>query len=468
MKSIKSVGTGVSSFMVITLLLLSSVSAANPLFNEPSYAFDLDVPYLCETGDLNCDGNMDIIVLGGAYENYISVFLGNGDGTFSHSQFLSSFFLESLSICNLNADAYPDLIVGRGGNHEEIQVYLGNGAGGFEAGQAIMHDHFSVNTGDLNGDGYSDLLIPYNISSHYWIDVYLCDGEGFFVADSSYEVEDYFIAYSVSVPGDLNGDGFSDVAFIPMISYRLGIMLGNGDGTLQQAYYNAPSYGNCAISATIAEGDYNEDGYLDLAATCGLGWTEDMVLVNDGSGNFSNSDSLGSVIVWAIARDFDLDGHLDLAGSFPWIKIYKGWGDGTFGGSIYSNYPTYSQLGVADFDNDGDQDIVRLNDSVYVYLNETIQLGLEEPEELTPVSALSVSPNPFSNSLSLSVQNCSGNEIVQVFDLTGRGIVQLPVDQAGNAFWNGVDCDGVSVPPGVYLIRAYNEEATLFSVILKL
>ncbi|MCK5132852.1 MAG: T9SS type A sorting domain-containing protein [Candidatus Sabulitectum sp.] len=453
MSTARSTGIGAFSFIVMTLLLLSSVSAANPLFDEPSYVFDLDVPFLCETEDLNCDGNMDIIVLG-AYENYISVFLGYGDGTFSHSQFLSSFVLRSMSICNLNADAYPDLLVGRGGNHEEIRVYLGNGAGGFEAGQAIMHDHLSLNTGDLNGDGFSDLLLPYNVTSHCWIDVYLCDGNGSFVPDFSYEVEDYFIAHSVSVPGDLNGDGFADVAYVPSVIWRLGIMLGNGDGTLQSEYFCGSSYGNCGDWSTIAEGDFNEDGHIDLAATSGNAQsTEELILVNDGSGNFSTSDSLGNAIAWAIARDFDLDGHLDLAGSFPWIKIYKGWGDGTFGGSIYSNYPTHSQLGVADFDNDGDQDIVRLNDSVYVYLNKTIQQGVggaENPEGNEPVLSLLESPISSSSVIEIFIPTeCDCR--ISTYDINGR-LVGMIYEGLLSAGTNEIQWNNEGLSPGCYFL----------------
>ncbi|MCD4707903.1 MAG: hypothetical protein K8S62_09210, partial [Candidatus Sabulitectum sp.] len=85
MSTARSVDIGAFSFIVITLLLFSSLSVANPLFDEPSYVFDLDTPYLCETADFNCDGNKDFLVT--SYTPHLlSIFLGTGDGTFTCSQ----------------------------------------------------------------------------------------------------------------------------------------------------------------------------------------------------------------------------------------------------------------------------------------------------------------------------------------------------------------------------------------------
>lgn len=447
----------VNFFFVVALIILSSASVANPLFDEPSFVFDLDVPKLCETADFNDDGNMDIVVLE-SYTNHINIFWGYGDGTFSHSQFFSNFIVGCMSICNLNADIYPDLVVGE--SPGEIRVFLGNGAGGFEAGQAITHDHFSVNTGDLNGDGYSDLLLPYHVASHYWIDVFLCDGEGSFSLGSSYEIENNGITQLLFVPGDLDGDGINDVAFVPFGSYRLGILLGNGDGTLQPEYYNGSSYGICGYWSTIAEGDFNEDGSLDLVATSGNAQEpEDLVLVNDGYGNFSTSDSLGNVMAWAIARDFDLDGHLDLAGSLAYIKIYKGFGDGTFGEALYSNYPAYNQLGVADFDNDGDQDIVRLSDSVFVYLNNTIQLGIDDtPSDVLGTSTtLTNSENPISGSAEVILNlPVSSHCLVSIFDFHGREVETIQDGNLGVGE-HVLPWDSEELPQGCYTVMLSTE-----------
>jgi hypothetical protein len=456
----------------LSIILWPSVTDAQPLFDEPSYVYDVSDAFLCETADFNCDGNMDFVVTG--YGSYtINVFLGTGDGTFMHTSQISTIQVRSISVCHINSDDYPDLVTGD--SNEIVGVFLGNGSGGFQQSQQMNIPHFSVNTGDLDGDGDSDLLLPSyspfdTALATQHLHVFLCDGEGHFELDSVYVIEDFYITHLVYVPGDLNGDTYSDVAFVVLPGYRLGIMLGNGDGTLQPEYGTGYSYGSCQDWATIAAGDFNEDGYLDLAATSGMAQsTHDLVFVNDGSGIFTASDSLGKVMVWVITRDFNLDGHLDLGGSGGSLRIYPGNGDGSFGEVIYNSYLSDGQLGSADFDNDGDPDLVRLNDgTVYVYLNNTVPQGIEEGGEPDQQVFLTASPSPFSTNLSISVQNCSWNETVRVFDLSGREVTELPVDELGNAQWNGESSDGVSAPSGVYVLKVSGENGAGSTMVLKL
>lgn len=459
-------------FTSLSVIFWPTVADAQPLFDEPSYVYDVNEAFLCETADFNCDGNMDFVVTG--YDPYtINVFLGAGDGTFIHTSQISTVLLGSISVCHINSDDYPDLVIGD--SNEIVRVFLGNGSGGFQQSQQMNISHFSVNTGDLDGDGDSDLLLPsyspFNTDlATQHLHVFLCDGEGHFELDSVYVIEVYEIAHLVSVPGDLNGDSCADVAFILAAGYRLGIMLGNGDGTLQPEYYTINDYDSCSDWATIATGDFNEDGHLDLATTSGASFSSPaLICINDGTGEFFASDSINDLRFWAIARDFDLDGHLDLGSSSPsTLLTIQGNGDGTFGDySIVG--PSCGQLGSADFDNDGDPDLVRLNEgTVYVYLNNTVPQGIEEAEDPDPLMVLLASPSPFSTGLSISVQNVSGGETVRVFDLSGREVTELPVDELGFAQWNGDNSGGVSAPPGVYLLRFGGGTGTASMMVLKL
>ncbi len=136
-------------------------------------------------------------------------------------------------------------------------------------------------------------------------------------------------AYSVAV-GDFNGDGKLDLATANYGSNNVSILLGNGDGTFQAAVnYGAGSY---PISITV--GDFNGDGKLDLA-TANYGSNNISILLGKGDGTFQTAANygVGSYPISIAVGNFNGDGKLDLAVanvSSNNVSILTGAGDGTF------------------------------------------------------------------------------------------------------------------------------------------
>jgi predicted outer membrane repeat protein len=128
---------------------------------------------------------------------------------------------------DVNGDGYADLVVGAPGYDSaagRVYVYYGGGAG-LTAGLAAWTtsgenggDGFgsSVGTaGDVNGDGYTDLVVgaPGHSSDTGKVYVYHSSVYGLNVPSSELTGEnagDYF-GSSVGTAGDVNGDGFSDL-----------------------------------------------------------------------------------------------------------------------------------------------------------------------------------------------------------------------------------------------------------------
>ncbi|MDB4433404.1 VCBS repeat-containing protein [bacterium] len=129
----------------------------------------------------------------------------------------------------------------------------------------------SVAMGDLNGDGTLDLAVP---SWDFWagaVAVLLGNGDGTFQSAVDYAVSDG--PRSVAM-GDLNGDGALDLAVASGWSDDVSVLLGHGDGSFESAV----DYGAGSGPRSVAMGDVNEDGAPDLAVANGGGVS---VLINN-------------------------------------------------------------------------------------------------------------------------------------------------------------------------------------------
>jgi len=84
---------------------------------------------------VNGDGKPDIIATSGQFGNVVDVLLGNGDGTFQPVQtFAAGSGPISLAVADLNDDGKLDLVVADdGSNGGYVSVLLGNGNGTFQA-----------------------------------------------------------------------------------------------------------------------------------------------------------------------------------------------------------------------------------------------------------------------------------------------------------------------------------------------
>jgi hypothetical protein len=164
--------------------------------------------------------------------------------------------------------------------------------------------------------------------------------------------------------GDFNGDGKLDLAVVNAGSNNLTILLGNGDGTLTPAA-SSPATGTSPWAVTT--GDFNGDGKLDLAV---VNFDSDNVtiLLGNGNGTFTPaaSPSAGNGPNSIAVGDFNGDGKLDLAvvnqGNDN-LTILLGNGDGTFTPAAASPATGTEPVGVAvgDFNGDGKLDLAVVN-----------------------------------------------------------------------------------------------------------
>jgi hypothetical protein len=314
------------------------------------------------SADFNGDGIPDLAVSNYA-PHTVRILLGTGNGTFRAASLLPSVsgYPNTLAVGDFNGDGTPDLVVGATGKVNTVTVFLGNGDGTFQAEPAIplKSGLLAFAVADLNGDGHFDLIVAnYGFST---VTVLLGTGDGTFQAGPAFPSPGTGLC--AVVVGDFNRDGIPDVA-LGTVYKGVRVFLGAGDGTFRAAGpLISVAIGGSFLGESLVVGDFNRDGIPDLAA-CEISGTV-TPLLGAGDGTFRVGrpiDSGAADPLDMVTGDFNGDGITDLAladNSGGAVVVVFGNADGSFrsGGTPVplSNFPI--SLAVGDFNGDGRPDI---------------------------------------------------------------------------------------------------------------
>jgi FG-GAP-like repeat/Putative Ig domain len=269
-------------------------------------------------GDFNNDGKIDLAVLDSGYStDNVPLFLGNGDGTFTPSSApgtTNAMTGCSIAPADFNHDGNLDLAVGNG-IYGGVSILLGYGDAAFNlvsppSTPAPVFTGCSVAVGDFNGDGILDMAIP--DSTDNTVTIFLGDGDGTFTQATGSPISISGGPSAIAV-GDFNGDGKLDLAITNGSTNTVTILLGNGDGTFTQATGSPIAVGNTPDAIVAA--DFLNNGKLDLAVA---NFTDNTVtlLLGNGDGTFTPSSNspiaVGNGPTSLAVGDFNGDGRLDL------------------------------------------------------------------------------------------------------------------------------------------------------------
>lgn len=323
--------------------LAAAQSTQSPTFTIQSY------PLLANSHiavDLNGDGVLD---LAGPGANGAAVMLGNADGTFrARVNYPTGGQSQDLAAGDFNSDGKQDLAVTINSAPISLSLLTGNGDGTFNPPVNFPNttgfDAPVIVATDVNNDTRLDLLIAHTLACFTApcvasddLTIMLGNGDGTFQSSQM----DVGIGMSEIAVGDFNRDGFKDLAMSGS-SARLYLLRGNGDGTFVQEPTQTliPGENHLGEDGTdIDVGDFNRDGIQDLVVAVSLNGSRTVILIGNGDGTFRAPHIITEPDIriphYQAVADYNGDGSQDLALSLGWgfqgmIEILKGNGDGTF------------------------------------------------------------------------------------------------------------------------------------------
>ncbi len=318
-------------------------------------------PAWLAAGDLNGDGKQDLVAsdFNSLDPSYVTVLLGNGDGTFQSGQtYPVGETPFPVTLADLTGNGTLDIITGNDGTND-ISVLMGRGDGTFLPEIRIPTGlvPYQLAVADFNGDGRPDIAVADFQSND--VTVLLNQSDGVFGPPEQISTGASQIA---TVTADFSGDGRLDLAIADPIKDTVTIMVGNGDGT-----FTTGQVLSVGIEPSgLAVGDFNGDGCPDLAVADASS-DDVMVFLGLGDGTFSNplALSVGEQPQAIVTGDFLHNGITDIAVADELsndVSVLFGRGDGTFLPAVQFKVGAEPvALVAADLNGNGYTDLVTAN-----------------------------------------------------------------------------------------------------------
>jgi len=375
------------SYFGIAYLFLGGVTInQEPLLTFNQYISDDEfAKSFASAGDINNDG-FDDIIIGAEYTNnmfgatYIYYGGTNPDNIadFTINFDSQALFGNSVATCkDFNGDNISDLLIGA----EDYNGYMGKcgvyfGSNNFDITEDLTFTisgtdaNFgnSISGGDINNDGYIDIVIASLRYQNGRVWVYFgsanMDNKPDLILTTT---NDGYYGFSVAANGDINNDGYNDIIVSGMNKNYIYYGSTNPDNIVDLTIPNTSDNSDIAVSYIV---DFNGDGFDDFAIGdsqtnnirifFGSATPDNIVDLN----LIGNTDAMFGCSV-ASAGDVNNDGYDDLIiGTLYEGKVYILFGsenpDNLIDLTFSSEYPFFgiSVASAGDVNNDGYDDII--------------------------------------------------------------------------------------------------------------
>lgn len=430
---------------------------------------------LAYAGDLNGDGISDLVVgipyYGPVNQGAIAIYWGGTTLSGQPDVFIDGlplgytqswdlgFGQNLITDCDVNGDGINDLVVYAEGpqyeNWGNVYVFLGGNV--FSTVPALhirgsqIYEYLGINmqTGDINGDGFDDIILgnsrsidPQNPDLGYIYELKIYAGGISLSANPVFELslsigQDYWVRQIIA-NGDLNGDGNDDIA------------IQHGD---QVSTYLKILYGQSEWSALApVDNAFQVSESFWLRAYCNL--------TNDAYSDFfvysqfvpGTSNQYGSLCVFEQTNTV-LDINIDYINAGD--QASGSYGSGYQIGDM--NQDGFNEFFIYNYAFEGYQSYATILTKQYV--------GVQD--EVLPIPSLSMEcyPNPFRDDLTISL---SGDlkrlsiETINIYDLRGRLVRTFSSLGSASYHWDGKDANGSTTSSGIYFVKFTDKDMNTY------
>ncbi len=262
-------------------------------FSPPIFFEQADITNRVILGDLNGDGALDLVV-GNVGQDFIYLNNGQSANPFGNPlPFGGEDKTHELALADFNGDGALDLAAANFGEPSKVYINKNDGSGTFLVAPIILegNDHAtSVVAGDLNRDGFPDIVIGNGQFERSKIYLNRGDGSGTFFAPILLDDPALLHSNAVSAAlGDLNGDGALDLVLgnaeinssgVITGAAKNAILLNRDDGS--GTFFPPILFGEPDTTGWITLGDLDGNGFLDLVVANNLKEGSDKIYFNIG------------------------------------------------------------------------------------------------------------------------------------------------------------------------------------------
>lgn len=435
---------------LLSLLLLAGLRSVhaqtiNVSLSTPASPFqDADVGAMA-FGDVDNDGDQDLLISGKGGPVKTTLYINNGTGNFSEAT--GTPFVQvyggHVGFADLNQDNFIDLLVTgiTSGGTRTANLYVNNQNGTFSTKPSPItpsnNGDFAFE--DIDNDNDKDLILSGLITNGKITKLYVNDGAANFseVLTTPFEQLNGSSVEFIDVENDGDKDviiaGQFNTAPFSTNVFSAKLYKNNGSGIFTMVN-DSSLIGVSGGDISVADSD--NDGDLDILTNGNSPQGPiTKLFTNNGSGVFTEvagTPFTGTNVGTAQFADFNNDGKKDviLLGAKTGIpsatgQIYENQGNNNFVVSAELIATYLGSLAIADIDNDGDLDFIMGGTHFQLpthgpklYVNNHITTGIQN---LDNAGLVRYSPNPFHNQVAFQLNENFEN--LTIFDVLGQEVL---------------------------------------------